>query len=76
MAGTLPDIELSMRILETKDIINIKWTFAKDKDGNYPPVGKREPREVPDEFITTGHIKLDLQKALKDYVKISTEGAF
>lgn len=52
LAGTLPDITVNLRLLDG-GIVNIKWTWAGDSDGTFPPKGKRAPYEVPDEFVST-----------------------
>lgn len=53
------------------DIINVKWTWAKDEHGNYPK-GKRIPIEVPDEFISDKNLR-DSTAPLSQFVDISTE---
>jgi len=50
-----------MRVIQI-DIVNVKWSWKLDKDGNVP-AGKRTPAEVPNEFINSDFpdstVKLD-----------------
>lgn len=48
MAGTLPNIEVSMRYLD-QGIVNFKWTWV----GGITPEGKRHAYEVPQDLINT-----------------------
>jgi len=50
-AGTLPNILVTMRVIET-DIVNVKWTWKRDQDGNLPP-NVRESAEVPNDILDT-----------------------
>lgn len=49
----LPSINVSIGFLD-EGIVNVKWTWAKDSNGNYPS-GKKVPYEVPDEIVNTTH---------------------
>jgi len=51
VAGTLPNVELKLRIIQN-NIANIYWSWKLDGKGN-PPAGKRVPVDVPNEFINT-----------------------
>ncbi len=46
MAGTLPNIQVSMRALQGS-IVNVKWTWAN------VPEGYKTPAEVPNEIVNT-----------------------
>lgn len=66
MAGTLPNIELHLRVIET-DIVNIKWWWKLDKDGK-PPRGYRMPAEVPNDLIDTD--KPDATTKLSSFITV------
>jgi len=50
-----------LRVIQI-DIVNVKWSWKLDKDGNVP-AGKKVPVEVPNYFINSdfpdSNIKLD-----------------
>lgn len=56
-------------------ILNIKWEWVYDAQGK-PPVGKRQPFELPDEFITTKDVADSKTEKLSSYIKLNTEGPF
>jgi hypothetical protein len=56
-----------MRVVETS-IVNVKWTWKKDKDGNWP-AGKRVPFEVPEDIIDTADLP-DAQTKLKSFITL------
>jgi len=70
MAGTLPDIKATIQFID-EDIINVKWTWALDSQGNIPS-GKRKPIEVPDDILNTTVKRTSFSKLLKDYITVDT----
>jgi hypothetical protein len=58
---------VTLRVIET-DIVNVKWTWVKDKDGKYPP-NVRIPAEVPDDIISTNNSPLGKTK-LSSFVSV------
>lgn len=47
----MPNIEVKLRVIDI-DIVNVKWSWKLDKDGN-PPAGVRNAPEVPNDIIDT-----------------------
>lgn len=62
---SLPNLQATIRFIDT-DIINVKWTWQLDAQGNVP-AGKRVPVEVPNDLLDTSVRGTPAQK-LSDFI--------
>ena len=60
---SLPSINVSIGFLD-EGIVNVKWSWAKDANGNNP-TGYKTPYEVPNELVNTTHRSI---KNTKNYL--------